>query len=527
MSVNVDDFDLGHDPTLHPEMNLQAASIQRMDRARQGNAAQNQEKLKGKNQLFVRDRLRLLLDENTFIEDGLLANSEATDLPADGVVTGVGQVDARHVVVVANDSTVKAGSWGARTVEKIIRATEVALRHELPIFWLIDYAGARIPDQVEMFPGRRGAGKIFANQVRLSGKVPQICCLFGPSAAGGAYIPSFCDVVFMVDGNASMYLGSPRMAEEVIGEKVTLEEMGGARMHTSVSGCADNLVRDDVDAIEQAKTYFAYMPLNWRETPNSFRAVSAAKELQRSILPDDDAAGYDMHNFIEAFVDMGSFFELKPDWATELITGLARLDGHIVGVVANNPQQKGGVLFVDSADKAARFIWMCDAFNIPLVFLADVPGFMIGTQVERQGIIRHGAKMITAITEATVPKICVVVRKAYGAGLYAMCGPAFDPIATIALPTAKIAVMGPEPAINAVFANHIAAISDPSERAAFVALKREEYEADVDLLRLASELVIDAVVDFPNLRNEVIRRFASADPVDRSAVAKRHGIPPG
>lgn len=525
--MNVDDFDLGHNPTLHPEPNLQAASIQRMDRAKLGNSAQNQEKLKSKNQLFVRERIQLLLDKDTFSEDGLLANSEAKDLPADGVVTGVGRVDGRHVVVVANDSTVKAGSWGARTVEKIIRATEVALRHELPIFWLIDSAGARITDQVQMFPGRRGAGRIFANQVRLSGKVPQICCLFGPSAAGGAYIPSFCDVVFMVDGNASMYLGSPRMAEEVIGEKVTLEEMGGARMHTSVSGCADNLARDDVHAIEQAKTYFSYLPMNWRETPQTFLTTLPARELQRSTLPNDESAGYDMHKLIEAFVDGESFFELKPDWATELITGLARLDGHVVGVVANNPQQKGGVLFIDSADKAARFVWMCDAFNIPLIFLADVPGFMIGTQVERQGIIRHGAKMITAITEATVPKICVVVRKAYGAGLYAMCGPAFDPIATIALPTAKIAVMGPEPAVNAVYANHIAAISDPTERAAFVALKREEYEADVDLLRLASELVIDAVVDFPDLRAEVIRRFASADPVDRAAVAKRHGIPPG
>jgi len=197
-----------------------------------------------------------------------------------------------------------------------------------------------------------------------------------------------------------------------------------------------------------------------------------------------------------------------------------------VGIVANNPSQKGGVLFVDSADKAARFVWLCDAFNVPLVFLADVPGFMIGTAVERQGIIRHGAKMITAIADATVPKICVVVRKAYGAGLYAMSGPAFDPIATIALPTAKIAVMGPEAAVNAVYANKIAAIDDPQERDDFVTARRIEYETDVDLLRLASELVIDAVVPFERLRAELITRFAAADPVDREAVAKRHGVPP-
>lgn len=500
---------------------------QKITRALQGNAEKDRAKLEKKNQLTVRERLALLIDVGTFVEDGLLANCNAEDLPADGVVTGFGKVSGRSICVVANDSTVKAGSWGTRTVEKIIRMTEYALRHELPIFWLIDSAGARITDQVQMFPGRRGAGRIFSNQVKLSGKVPQICCLFGPSAAGGAYIPAFCDVVFMVDQNASMYLGSPRMAQEVIGENVTLEEMGGARMHTSISGCADNLASSDTDAIDQAKVYFSFMPLNWREVPPRYSPSDPAIQLSRSILPDTEAAGYDMHKFISGLIDEGSFFEVKPDWATELITGFGLLDGNVVGIVANNPMHKGGVLFVDSADKAARFVWLCDAFNISLVFLADVPGFMIGTQVERQGIIRHGAKMITAITEATVPKICVVVRKAYGAGLYAMSGPAFDPIATLALPSAKIAVMGPEAAVNAVYANHIAAITDPTERDNFVQQKRTEYEKDVELSRLASELIIDAVVPFERLRAEIIARFAQADPVDRQAVQKRHGVYPG
>ena len=198
----------------------------------------------------MRDRLARLLDADSFVEDGLLANALAGDLPADGVVTGVGRVDGRPVCVMANDPTVKAGSWGARTVEKIVRLTEHALRHELPVVYLVDSAGARITDQVELFPGRRGAGRIFANEVRLSGKVPQVCCLFGPSAAGGAYIPAFCDAVFMVEANASMYLGSPRMAEVVIGEKVSLDEMGGARMHATVSGCGDNLCASDEDAID-------------------------------------------------------------------------------------------------------------------------------------------------------------------------------------------------------------------------------------------------------------------------------------
>ena len=500
---------------------------QRRQRAESGNLHREGEKLARQNKLFVRERLALLLDPGSFVEDGLLANTMADDLPADGVVTGLGRVDGRAVCVVANDPTVKAGSWGARTVEKMIRITEYALRHEVPIFWLIDSAGARITDQVDLFPGRRGAGRIFANQVRLSGKVPQICCLFGPSAAGGAYIPSFCDIVIMVEGNASMYLGSPRMAEEVIGEYVTLEEMGGARMHATVSGCGDNLAVDDADAIAQARDFFSYLPNSWREAPTEYEPVEPAASLTAAVLPDNDSMGYDMRRLIECLVDDGSFFEVKPLFAPELTVGFGRLDGHVVGVVANNPLHKGGVLFGDSADKAARFVWMCDAYSIPLIFLADVPGFMIGTKVEREGIIRHGAKMITAITEATVPKICVVVRKAYGAGLYAMSGPAFDPIATIALPTAKIAVMGPEAAVNAVYANKIAAIDDPSEREAYVLAKRAEYEADVDLYRLASEMVIDAVVPFEGLRSDLIRRFAAADPRDRGAVEKRHGITPG
>src|SRR6184192_2521608 len=237
------------------------------ERALRGNLERQAEKLASQHKLFVRDRLALLLDDGSWVEDGLLANAAATDLPADGVVTGVGRVDDRPVCVMANDPTVKAGSWGARTVEKIVRLTEHALRHELPIFWLVDSAGARITDQVQMFPGRRGAGAIFYNQNRLSGKVPQICCLFGPSAAGGAYIPAFCDVVFMVEGNASMYLGSPRMVEMVVGEEVTLEELGGARMHCTESGLGDALVADDKGAIEFAKAYFRYMPQRAGEKP--------------------------------------------------------------------------------------------------------------------------------------------------------------------------------------------------------------------------------------------------------------------
>jgi acetyl-CoA carboxylase carboxyltransferase component len=499
-----------------------------IERAVQGNLAKEQEKLARQHKLFVRDRLALLLDEDSFVEDALLANALAGDLPADGVVTGVGRIDGRSVCVMANDPTVKAGSWGARTVEKIVRLTEYALRHELPVVYLVDSAGARITDQVELFPGRRGAGRIFANQVRLSGRVPQVCCLFGPSAAGGAYIPAFCDVVFMVEGNASMYLGSPRMAEEVIGEHVTLEEMGGARMHATISGCGDNVVASDEEAIAAARRFLSYLPSSWTDAPPAAQPTAPAvdENALRAIVPEAERRVYDMHRVIDAVVDAGSFFELKPLWARELVIGFARLEGHAIGVIANNPMHLGGVLFVDSADKAARFIWLCDAFNVPLLFLADVPGFMIGSQVERQGIIRHGAKMITAVADATVPKISVIVRKAYGAGLYAMCGPAFDPDACIALPTAKIAVMGPEPAVNAVFYNKIQAIDDADERAEYVAARRREYEQDVDLVHLAAELVVDAVVQPEQLRPELVNRFALAASRVREDPHKRHGVPP-
>jgi methylmalonyl-CoA decarboxylase subunit alpha len=312
----------------------------------------------------------------------------------------------------------------------------------------------------------------------------------------------------------------------VTGEITTLEEMGGAKMHTTVSGCGDFLVKTDAEAIETAKKYFSYMPSTW-ESPVPFTAAAEpAKVFTRSIVPEAERQAYDMHKVVDALVDAGSFLEIKKGFAKELITGFGRLNGQVVGVLANNPMQKGGVLFIDSADKAARFIWCCDAFGIPLLFLSDVPGFMVGTAVEKQGIIRHGAKMITAVSQATVPKICVVVRKAYGAGLYAMCGPAFGPEATIALPMAKIAVMGPEPAVNAVYANKIAEIADDAERVAFVDAKRAEYEADVDLLRLASEMVIDAIIEPEALRAELITRFARAKNKVRPVLNKRHAVYP-
>ena len=485
------------------------------------------DKLRAEGKLFVRDRLKLLLDPGSeFQEDFLFARSNEADTPADGVVTGVGRVGGRTVCIMANDYTVKAGSWGEKTVLKIVRIQEKAARLGVPMLYLVDAAGGRISEQIKIFPGRFHAGRIFYNEVHLSGVVPQICILFGPWPAGSAYLPALTDLVIMVEGKASLYVGSPRMVEMAIGEKTTLEELGGARMHCEVSGCGDVLAASDEEAIELAKRYLSYMPGSFRETPA--RATAAEPKPGRpidEIVPYDQRKWFDMYEVIDRVVDAGSWFEIKKLFAGEIIVGLARIGGRVTGIVANQPKVKGGVLMVDSSDKAARFIWLCNAFNIPLVYLADIAGFMVGTKVERQGIIRHGAKMVFATSQATVPKISVIVRKCYGAGLYAMCGPAFEPDATIALPQGQIAIMGPEPAVNAVYYNKIMELPE-SERAAYVKAKRDEYAQDVDVYKLASEMLIDDIVPGSALRDELVKRLTYAETKAHEFPPRRNGVFP-
>ena len=509
-------------------MTLDGEALEQLrKRAAAGGAEKYHAANAARGKLFARERIALLVDKGSLVEEGLYANTLADGLPSDGVVTGAATIDGRPVCLMANDSTVKAGSWGARTVEKIIRIVEKAYGTGVPMVYLVDSAGARITDQVDLFPGRRGAGKIFWNQVRASGSIPQVCALFGPSAAGGAYIPAFCDVVVMVEGNASMYLGSDRMVEMVTGEKTTLEEMGGARVHCTQSGVGHFLVASETEALDTVRSYLSYLPSNWEGSPPRAESRPAPASIDLgALVPESDRQAFDMRRYAKGLLDEDSFFEIQALWAREVLVGFGRLDGDVVGVVGNNSMFKGGVLFVDSADKATRFVQLCDAFNVPLVFLSDVPGFMVGSAVEKMGIIRSGAKMISAVSEATVPKFCVVVRKAYGAGLYAMAGPGFEPDATLALPTAKIAVMGAEAAVNAVYANKIAAIEDEQERADFVATKRAEYDTDIDIVRLASELVVDDIVAPEALRDELVRRLRLARSKDRHFSRRRHGVTP-
>lgn len=494
--------------------------------AKRGGPARNHEKLAATGKLFVRDRLRLLFDDDEIIEDGLLAR-HLDNLPADGVVTCIGRVDGRRVAVIANDFTVKAGAWGKRTFEKMTAMQLLAGELGIPLVYLSDAAGARIDEQFENYAGRRAWGNIFYNQIQLSGRIPQICALFGPSPAGSAYVPALCDVTIMVRGTATAYIGSPRVAEMVTGEKVTLEEMGGADLHSRVSGLSDLLAESEEEAIAAVRLYLSYLPQNWEEKPPVVPGWDPVPVSDiRAIVPEDQATPYDVHELIEAFVDANSFFEHKELFAPELVTGFARLGGSPVGIVANQSSVKAGVLFSDSSDKAARFIWMCNAYNVPLLFLVDVPGYMLGTVAEKEGIIRHGAKMLYAVADASVPRVAVLVRKAYGGGYLGMSGSPMNPDAVIALPTAKPALLGPEGAINGVYYNKVMAIADPDERNAFIAELRAEYEKKIDVFEIANANAVEAVVPYERLRAELIARFELYRGRRKTVPTRRNGVYP-
>jgi acetyl-CoA carboxylase carboxyltransferase component len=495
--------------------------------ARLGGSEAARQKVTASGKLLVRDRLELLLDKEPDFEDGLLARFNE-GLAGDAVVTCVGSVDGRTVCVIANDYTVKAGTWGRRTFEKITRTQEVAVELGVPLVYLVDAAGARIDEQFDSYAGRHAWGNIFRNQVQFSGRVPQVCALFGPSPAGSAYVPALCDLTVMVRGHATAYLGAPRLAEMVTGEQVTLEEMGGAEMHCRVSGLGDVLVDDDAEAIAALRVWLSYLPSSAQEQPPLTDGWGPGEHRPiEEIVPTREDVAFDVHELIDAVVDEATFFPYKPLFAPELVTGMARLGGRSVGIVANQSMVKGGVLFSDSSDKAARFIWICNAFNVPLLFLADISGFMIGAAVEREGIIRHGAKMLFAVCEASVPRIAVLVRKAYGGGYLAMSGSPTGPDAVLALPTAKPALMGPAAAINAMHYNRIMAIEDPDDRQRFVEAKRAEYEAGIDVFELASENAFEAVVPGDQLRDELIARYAAYARRGRPGrIDRRNGVYP-
>ena len=503
------------------------------ERARQTNAevrlggsvkARDKQHAAGK--MLVRERLAVLFDDGWEVEDGLLTRSDE-GLPGDAVVTAFGEIGGRTVAVIANDYTVKAGTWGHKTFQKITRTQEQAIAMGVPIIYLVDSAGARITEQFESYIGRRAWGNIFFNQIQASGKVPQLCAMFGPSPAGSAYIPALCDLIVMVEDKATAYLGSPRLAEMATGEKVTLEEMGGARMHCTTSGLGDVLVQDEAEALQALRDYLSYVPQSWTDEQQLVESIEPGEHKAiEDIVPARENLAFDMHELIDAFIDEGSWFEMKALWAKEMITGFARIGGRPVGIVGNNSKFRGGVIFPDSSDKAARFIWLCNAYGVPLLFLQDISGFMIGSTVEKQGIIRHGAKMLFAVCEARVPRIAVMVRKAYGGGYLAMSGAPTGPDALLALPTARPALMGPAAAINAIYARKLDEMEDLDERRRFVMEKQAEYEQDIDIFQVASDNAVEAVVPGEELRHELIHRFGlySRRPIEPHA--RRNGVYP-
>ncbi|MBZ6493640.1 acyl-CoA carboxylase subunit beta [Natrinema longum] len=493
--------------------------------------------------LFVRDRLELWFagnDSEVHFEDGRFAafddwhpsgantdedGGDGDRLPADGLITAAATFEGRDLHVMANDYTVKRGSMAAKGVEKFLRMQQRALKTGNPVLYLMDSSGGRIDQQTGFFANREGIGKYYYNHSMLSGRVPQICVLYGPSIAGAAYTPVFADFTIMVEGMSAMAIASPRMVQMVTGEDIDLQELGGPAVHMQESGSADLIADDEEHARELVARLITYLPDNADEKPPRREPTEPANSPDGidAIVPQQPNKGYDMTDVIDRIVDAGSYFELRPDYGQEILTAYARIDGRPIGIVANQPAHRAGAIFPDAAEKAAEFIWKSDAFNIPLLYLCDTPGFMAGSQVEKDGILEQGKKMIYATSSATVPKQTVVVRKAYGAGIYAMGGPAYDPESVVGLPSGEIAIMGPEAAINAVYARKLSEIDDPEERERTEAQLRAEYREDIDVHRMASEVVIDEIVPPSTLRAELAARFDFYEDIEKSLPDKKHG----
>ena len=501
--------------------------LERIEAIERGGPEKYKEQLPEEGKLFVRDRLDLWFGEDGLaFEDGKFAEFDADDqLPADGLLTGAAEFEGRDVHFMANDYTVKRGSMAAKGVEKFLRMQQRALKTGKPVLYLMDSSGGRIDQQTGFFANREGIGKYYYNHSRLSGRVPQICVLYGPCIAGAAYTPVFADFTVMVEGMSAMAIASPRMVEMVTGEDIGLDALGGPDVHTTESGSADLVARDEEHARELVAQLVRYLPDNSDETPpkTTPKPPKRSPEGIDAVVPQEPNEGYDMYDVVERVVDRDSFFELQPEYGPEIVTGFAHLDGRPVGIVANQPAQRAGAIFPDAAEKAAGFAWKCDAYNVPLLYLCDTPGFMAGSQVEKDGILEKGKKMIYATSEATVPKQCVIVRKAYGAGIYAMSGPAYDPESTVALPSGEIGIMGPEAAINAVYARKLAEIDDEAERKETEQELREEYREDIDVRRMASEVVIDDVIPPSSLREQLVDRFAFYEDIEKDRPSKKHG----
>jgi acetyl-CoA carboxylase carboxyltransferase component len=490
----------------------------------------------GRGKLTARERLDLLIEKGTFVETGMLGSEFGVDelVPADGVITGYGKLDdgvrTRDVAVAAYDFTVRGGSMGIVNEAKVSRIREVALRERIPMIWLNDSGGARVSGGG--FSGERVAlfadtGYLFKEESLMSGVIPQIAAMMGPGYAGTAYIPGLSDFVPMVKGVSFMGLGGPALVKSVIGEKLTEDELGGSKIHCEVSGCGDLEVGSDEECIKAIKAYISFFPQHCEEKSHrkewSGDPMGLLADGILNVIPDNPREAYDMHDLIRYIVDDGYLFEMKPKWGRNIITGFGRVAGYPIGIVANNPMFYGGVIDIDAADKATRFIWLCDAFNIPLLFLSDVPGFMVGSKAEKSGIIRHGAKMVHAVAEATVPKFTLVARKSYGAGYYAMCGKAFDPDLLITYPGAEISVMGPEGMVSIFARKQLAEAENPKEMVARLA---EEIRPQINIFKTAKSGVIDDVIDPRETKRVLYRALEFTKDKKILRHPRKHGVYP-
>jgi acetyl-CoA carboxylase carboxyltransferase component len=503
----------------------------RRDKARLGGGEEKIAKQHGRGKLTARERLDLLVDEGTFVELGIHGRPhfaqramDGVEAPADGVITGWGDVDGRPTCIAAYDFTVMAGSMGMTGELKVTRLREMALSKRMPFIWLLDSAGARIQEATgSLFAG---SGFLFREEVEMSGVIPMVAAMMGPCAAGTAYIPALSDFVPMVSGQGAMALAGPHLVKAVTGEDISMEELGGAKVHCRKSGVGDLEVKDDEECIRAVKQYLSYFPSDCERKPPVIESADPDDRMSEKLLeivPDSSRQPYDMYDVIREIVDDGEWFDLKPKFAKTLITCFARFGGQPVGIVANQPKQLAGILDNDSADKAARFINLCDAFNIPLVFLQDVPGFMVGSKVEQAGIIRHGAKMLYAVSRATVPKVTVIVRKAYGAGYYVMCGKAYEPDLIVAWPGAEISVMGAEGAVEIIGRSAIEAAEDPeATRETMLNAVRQQ----IDPYIAAGNAVIDDIIDPRETRPTIVKALRMAKDKQVQKPKKRHGVMP-
>ena len=483
--------------------------------------------------LTARERIGQLLDSSSFVEMGMhaehagvSADLDGRSVPADGVVTGWGDIEGRPVLLIAYDFTVLAGTMGRIGEAKCARIRELALLHRRPVIWLIDSAGARVQELGGSFFA--STGHLFREQVTLSGVVPQVSVIMGTGAAGTAYIPALADCVIMVRGQGALALGGPPLVEAVLGETITEQELGGAEVHLTRSGVAHMAADTDEDALALVRRYLAFFPGHSGERPPVLPAQPRGRCADRilDLVPEEPGTPFDMEE-VAALLSDGeeSLLPYMGDFGRSISTIFGRIGGFPVGFVASQSAHLGGILENDSSVKAARFVTLCDAFGIPLVFLQDVPGFMVGSRVERGGIIRHGAKLLFAVSRATVPKITIIVRKAYGAGYFVMCGRAYEPDYIAAWPSAEIALMGAQGAVNILHGRKILELPE-AEQAAYRTQLEEAYRADVTPERAAAVFGVDDIVDPRDTPAIVARVLALAWNKQVLRPPRKHGIFP-